>query len=88
MEVSYLASFSKDLDKLKVKYVKKRIEDFINKSEKAKSISELSSIKKLQGSTIAYRYRIGDYRLCFYYENNEIELVRILHRKEAYKIFP
>ncbi len=87
MEIEYLDKFSKDLDRIKDKIVKQKIEKFIIAVKSAEKITELSSIKKLQGSTIAYRFRIGDYRLCFYYENNIVEIARILHRKEAYSFF-
>jgi mRNA-degrading endonuclease RelE of RelBE toxin-antitoxin system len=31
---------------------------------------------------------IGDYRIGFYYENNQIELVRVVKRNDIYKVFP
>jgi len=56
--------------------------------ETAGRISELSNCRKLKGFKTAYRIRMGQYRMGFYYEGKTIELVRILHRKEIYTLFP
>ena len=32
-----------------------------------------------------YRYRVGDFRICFDIEGNKIVVNRIRHRKEVYK---
>lgn len=45
-------------------------------------------MKKLAGQTGAYRLRIGDYRLGFYWEGEKLTLARVLHRKEIYRFFP
>ncbi|WP_374754821.1 type II toxin-antitoxin system RelE family toxin [Dyadobacter psychrophilus] len=44
--------------------------------------------KKLKGFSNAYRIRIGDYRVGIFVENNIVELARIAHRKDIYKVFP
>lgn len=36
----------------------------------------------------AYRMRIDDYRICFYFQENIVELVRVLPRKTVYRYFP
>ena len=43
--------------------------------------------KKLVGSDLTYRIRIGDYRVIyqFYRERNVIEIARIRHRKDVYR---
>jgi len=41
-------------------------------------------IKKLKGCSVAYRLRVGDYRVLFDMNNN-IEIIDILPRGEAYK---
>jgi len=54
-------------------------------------LSDIPSAKDLKGgkkSKDAYRMRINKYRICFYYRNDKIELVRVLPRKDVYKVFP
>ncbi len=89
MIVRFDKSFSKALDKIKDKSVLKRIENSISRAEKAKSIDELVSVKKLIGHDIYYRIRIGDYRIGI--ENlssTERRFVTVLHRKNIYNKFP
>ena len=88
MKVEYLKSFSKDLDALKLKSVKNALSRLIEMMEDADVIQEIPNIKKLKGHRSAYRIRIGDYRLGFFYEPPKITLARFLHRKDIYKIFP
>jgi mRNA interferase RelE/StbE len=56
--------------------------------EKTNLPTQLADCKKLTGYKTAYRIRMGQYRIGFYYEHKTIELVRILHRKEIYRYFP
>lgn len=51
-------------------------------------LSELTSCKKLSGFKTAFRLRFGSYRIGFFYENETMELVRVLNRKDIYKYFP
>jgi len=43
--------------------------------------------KKLVGSDLTYRIRVGDYRVIyqFHRERNVIEIARIRHRKDVYR---
>jgi len=52
------------------------------------SLEKTPNIKKLKGHKSAYRVRMGDYRLGFFFENSTILLARFLHRKDIYRIFP
>jgi len=87
MQVEFLSSFAKDLDKIKSKKLKQSVIATIEKFERSDSLSEISNVKKLAGHKKAYRLRIGDYRLGFFVSKS-IELARIKHRKEIYKLFP
>ena len=87
MQVEFLSSFSKDLDKIKSKKLKKSIISVIEKIEEANSLKEVANIKKLAGHQSAYRIRIGDYRLGFFADET-IQFARIKHRKDIYKLFP
>jgi len=43
-------------------------------------------VKRLQGhKPPRYRFRVGDYRLLFHYLDDEIQVVAVLHRREAYR---
>ena len=88
MKVEFLKSFSKDLDSIKVKSVKQALINLIALMERVNSLEEIPGIKKLKGHKSAYRVRLGDYRLGFFFENSTILLARFLHRKDIYRIFP
>ena len=87
MKIEIRKSFTKDADKLPSPY-RQHLAGIIDAMEKAGQPSQLADCKKLTGYKTAYRIRMGQYRLGFFYENKTIELVRILHRKEIYRYFP
>ncbi|PKP51765.1 MAG: plasmid stabilization protein [Bacteroidetes bacterium HGW-Bacteroidetes-12] len=88
MKVIFLNSFKKDL--LKITNVKEReqVKTIILEIEKAENLKELTNLKKLKGYSTAYRIRIGNYRLGFYYDNETIEMARLVKRNDIYKVFP
>ena len=88
MTVAFLAKFSRDLDKLKTEKVKTLVLDIIERLEVADSLSEIPNLKKLKGHKSAYRIKVGDYRIGIFVEGNTVELARIIHRKDIYKMFP
>ena len=88
MKVEFLAKFNKDLDKIDDKIIRQKILEIIEEIESVEKISGLSKLKKLSGFKSAYRIRIDDYRLGFFFENDVCELARIVHRKDIYKVFP
>lgn len=87
MRVIIRESFVKDSLKLSRK-VQNQIALVIDKINAAANISEIHNCKKLKGFKTAFRIRIGDYRAGFFFENNTVELVRVLSRKEVYRFFP
>ena len=88
MKVEFLKRFSKDIDELTVKSVKSALKKVIESIEKANTLTDIPNTKKLQGHKTAYRIRVGDYRLGFFYENKTIILARFVNRKDIYKLFP
>ena len=88
MEIEFLEKFSKDLDAIKDNKIKLALKQLIINLETIKTLAEISKLKKLKGHKTAYRIRLGDYRVGFYFENNIIELARFIHRKDIYKYFP
>jgi mRNA interferase RelE/StbE len=63
MEVEFLESFYKDLNKIRSDRVKAALRNSILKVEAAQSLKELNNIKKMTGFKSAYRIKIGDYRI-------------------------
>ena len=89
MIVEFDKSFDKSLDKLKDKALFPKIEKVISILEKTSSLKELTSIKKLSGYKVYYRYRLGDYRIGFeQISKSTIRLIIIAHRKDVYNVFP
>ena len=42
-------------------------------------------VKRLQGFTIGYRLRVGDYRVLFDLDGERVLVQRVRHRREAYE---
>jgi mRNA interferase RelE/StbE len=88
MQVEFLSKFSKDIDHISQKSVKSNVVKLIRLFEAADNLNNIPNLKKLVGHKSAYRVRIGDYRVGFFYENHKVILARIVHRKDIYKVFP
>lgn len=88
MKIVYTKSVTKDVKKIKDKKLISRITLVIKNIKESSNLSQLQSVKKLSGHPLAYRIRIGDYRLGFYYEDNIVILMRFLKRSDIYKLFP
>lgn len=87
MIVLIRSSFEKDSRKLNPD-IKKELYAVIQNLQSTNNLSGFTNCKKLSGHKNAYRIRLGNYRIGFFYSNNSIELVRILHRKDIYRYFP
>lgn len=87
MKFEVQKSFAKDATKLQAN-LKDQLSKVIAQIEAAKTLSQISNCKKMKGHKNAYRIKFGHYRIGFYFENNVIELSRILARKDIYKFFP
>ena len=88
MVVEFSSKFSKDLDSIQHKSVKTNLANLIEFLESAKDITGVPNLKKLVGHKHAYRVRLGDFRVGFFYENKNILMARIVHRRDIYKVFP
>jgi mRNA interferase RelE/StbE len=88
MELEFLKKFSKDVEELNQKSVKLNLIKLIELLEAEENLNNIPHLKKLKGHKTAYRIRLGDYRLGFFYEQNKIILARIVHRKDIYDLFP
>lgn len=88
MNLEFKGIFVKDLKKIKEKQLQGQIRELIEKVEASANITELENMKKLSGSDVYYRIRLGDYRIGLKIENNTVYFVRFLHRKDIYRYFP
>ncbi len=88
MNDEFKSSFVKDLKKIKKKHLQSQIRELIEKVESTENMTELENVKKLSGSDVYYRIRLGDYRFGLKIENEIVCFVRFLHRKDIYRYFP
>ena len=88
MKTVFLASFLKDVQKLRDGKVQRAIASVIEQIEAAESLDRIQSLKRLSGHQNYYRVRIGDWRIGLKVENGVVIFVRCLHRREVYRFFP
>jgi mRNA interferase RelE/StbE len=89
MKVEYLPSFLKDLKVLKSTPVFEQIKGLVfDEIPNLSDLQNLVNLKKLKGDDNAYRLRVGDYRIGFYFEDEIVTFARVLHRKDIYRYFP
>ena len=88
MRVEFLEMFSRDIDRIPVKSVKRSVARLILQIEAAESISNIPQVKKITAFKSAYRIRLGDYRIGIFVEGDLAQFARIVHRKDIYKVFP
>ena len=90
MKTEYRKSFLNDIKKIRDKQVKNQILDVILDIETAKSINDISNIKKLKGTkkNIYFRIKLNDYRVGISIENEIVTFVAFDKRKDIYKLFP
>jgi mRNA interferase RelE/StbE len=89
LEVQYRQLFLKDLKKLRKQPVYDQIYELaFTTLPDARSLQEITNIKAMKGSSDRYRIRVGDYRVGIAVQENSIEMMRVLHRREFYRYFP
>lgn len=89
MKVEYRRLFLKDLKTLKKQPVYRQVYELaFNTLPAVKSIQDLPNVKALSGATNRYRIRVGDYRVGIEVNEENLELFRVLHRREFYRYFP
>lgn len=89
MKFSIEKSFDRDVDRIQDKKVLKKLRTFISMIEDAKTIHDISNVKKIEGYKSYYRIKIGDYRLGLEASSvKEVTLLRFLNRKDIYRYFP
>ena len=81
-------AFEKDISKMKDQNVLYKVHSLIIQIQKTHELNKIRNLKRLKGEHNYYRIRMGDYRVGIVIENETIEFVRFLHRKDVYKYFP
>ncbi|MFH7243420.1 MAG: type II toxin-antitoxin system RelE/ParE family toxin [Spirulina sp.] len=89
MKVKYLPSFIKDLKSLKSSPSYRRIKTLVFEDLPSYDhLEQIPNLKKLKEEDNAYRIRVGDYRIGFFFEDDAITFARVRHRREIYRVFP
>ena len=89
MKVEYLPSFIKDLKALKSSSTYAQIKALtFEEIPDYDSLNQIRNLKKLKDKDNAYRIRLSDYRIGFFFENEIITFARVRHRREIYRVFP
>ena len=88
MRIALEASFAQDLKRVKDEQLLRRVEQVIGEIKAATELSDIKRLSKLKGYDTFYRIRLGDYRIGIEVLEDEVILVRILHRKDIYRYFP
>lgn len=89
MKVEYRQLFLKDLKKLKKQPVYQRVLNLAFEIlPNAEDLKSLSNVKAMKGYHNRYRIRIGNYRIGIEVSGDQVEMMRVLHRREFYRYFP
>ncbi len=89
MKVIYTKTFLKDLSKVFPDKRRKQIEKFVFvELPGLSSIESAGNIEQMTGFKNYYKVRFGDFRVGMNKNDDTIEVLRVLNRKEIYKYFP
>jgi len=89
MKVLYTKKFNNDIDQITHdKKLKKNFLELIIRIKKVNALTDLESVRKIQGYDKYFRIRVDDFRLGIKITNDGIEMLRFLHRKDIYRRFP
>ena len=89
MDVQYRQSFLRDLKRLKGQPVYNRIYELaFTILPAADTLRDVTNVKAMRGYSNRYRIRIGNYRVGIEVQDNNVDVMRVLHRREFYRYFP
>jgi len=86
MKTAFRTSFDRDLQKINDCALQERIQEVIEQVEDAEAIHEVHNVKKLRDKY--FRIRVGGYRIGVEVEEDTVEFIRCLPRKDLYRNFP
>ena len=88
MKTFFRKSFTRDLKKIKDQRIRNRVRQAIEDIESATAPEGISNLKKLTGTEDSYRIRVADFRIGVVIEEDVVEFVRCLPRRDLYRFFP
>ena len=90
MRTAFKKSFLHDVKKIKDQVILDTIHQVILAVEEAKTLQDISALKKLKGTKkgIYYRIKVDSYRIGVTIENETVTFVVFDSRKDIYKYFP
>ena len=88
MRSAFRASFERDVKRIRSKRILAGVRQAVLNVEAAARWSDVPDMKKIRGSTNAFRILVGDYRIGLYVEGDHAEFVRVLPRRDIYRKFP
>jgi len=88
MNSKYRKSFERDLAAIRDRALLQRIRVAIDSVHSANQLTEIPKLKKLQTSDTYWRIKIGHYRIGIAIENETVEFIRCMNRKDFYRSFP
>ena len=90
MRVAAADTFEEQLEKIRDASIVKRAEKAVEKLKVANTLREVTNVKPMKGYSGFYRLSFGNYRIGFYYieEEQTVELLAIDHRDTIYRAFP
>jgi mRNA-degrading endonuclease RelE of RelBE toxin-antitoxin system len=89
MEVQYRKSFLRDLKKLKKQLIYEKVFELVFTTlTEADSLRDIKNVKPMTGYPNRYRIRITNYRVGIEVYGNQVEVMRVLHRRDFYRYFP
>ncbi len=89
MKVQYRKSFLRDLKKLKGQPVYDKIFKLaFTTLPEVDTLRDVANVEAMKGYPNRYRIRIGNYRVGIEVHGDNVEVMRVLHRREFYRYFP
>lgn len=92
MKITVKPSFGKDVDRVRNRELRAALDAKIEQIQTAKTIAQITGLKKLRGYTHHYRIYVKtnklSYRIGAVIRGDMVWLVRFLPRKTVYKKFP
>jgi mRNA interferase RelE/StbE len=88
MQATFRKSFTRDLKKVRDQAVLDSVRRAIEEVETATGLQGISHLPKMSGTSNYYRIRIGDYRIGIAVEEDRVDFIRCLPRRDLYRYFP
>jgi mRNA interferase RelE/StbE len=88
VKTAFRSSFARDIKKIEDRAILDQIRQVIESVEIASNPRMIDNLKKMSGGGNFFRIRVSDYRIGIVVEDDEIEFVRCLHRRDIYRFFP